>query len=166
MVRTIVVALLLLAAGQNRTAQQKNNLDSTNSKKLKTMENQNAKTGIEKSLGIYFDALNSSSAESAVGQYTADGIFMPSGLPSATGTSELQAAYEDIFKAIQLHVTFKIEEVVELNDSLAFVRTQSNGTQLVRASGRQTEELNREFFLMSNENGNWKIARYMFNQPK
>jgi ketosteroid isomerase-like protein len=91
---------------------------------------------------------------------------MPTGLPTATGTLELTTAYENVFKAIQLNVTFKFEEIVSFDNSVAFVRTQSNGTQLVHANGKKTEELNREFFLMRNENGTWKIARYMFNQPK
>lgn len=164
----LVLALLLLAliACQNKGTQQKDNSNISNSKKITAMENQTIKIGIAKSLGIYFNALNKSSADQAVGQYTADGVFMPSGLPTANGTSELTTAYENVFKAIQLNVTFKVEEIVALNDSVAFVRTQSNGTQLVHGTGQKTEELNREFFLMRNEEGNWKIARYMFNQPK
>jgi len=130
------------------------------------MENQTAKTEIEKSLSIYFDALNKSSVAQAVGQYTADGVFMPNGFPTATGTWALTTAYENVFKAIKLNVTFKTEEIMLLDDSTAFVHTQSNGIQLIHANGQRTEELNREFFLMRNENGSWKIARYMFNQPK
>ncbi len=128
---------------------------------IETIENE-----IEKSLSIYFEALNNSNVAKAVGQYTGDGVFMPTGLPTATGTSELVSAYENVFTAIQLTVTFRVEEIFLLNESVAFVRTQSNGTQLLHASGLKTEELNREFFLMRNEEGVWKIARYMFNQPK
>ncbi|MGJ1379268.1 hypothetical protein [Sphingobacterium sp.] len=40
-------------------------------------------------------------------------------------------SYENIFKAIQLNVTFKVEEVVSLGDHVAFVRTQSNGSQVI-----------------------------------
>ncbi|MBS0026445.1 YybH family protein [Chitinophaga sp. 22321] len=130
------------------------------------MENQITQTGIEKSLSIYFEALNKSSVEQAVGQYTGDGVFMPTGLPTATGTSALTTAYGNVFKAIQLNVAFKIEEIISLDSSVAFVRTQSNGTQLIHATGQKTEELNREFFLMKKDNGDWKIARYMFNQPR
>jgi len=163
---TSAVLLLALTACQNETKQQTDNSNIYNSKKSTAMENQTAKMGIEKSLGIYFDALNNSNAAQAVSQYTSDGIFMPTGLPTATGTSELTTAYENVFKAIELNVTFKLEEIVSLNDSVAFVRTQSNGTQLIHANGQKTEELNREFFMMRNENGIWKISRYMFNQPK
>ena len=129
------------------------------------MENQSAKQQIEKSLTIYFDALNKSSVEQAVGQYTADGVFMPTGLPTASGTAELKLAYSNVFKAIKLNVKFDIEEITVV-DTIAFVRTQSQGTQLIHATGKRTEELNREFFLLRQENGTWKIARYMFNQPK
>lgn len=129
------------------------------------MKNQIAKLEIEKALDIYFDALNKSNVGQAVGQYTEDGVFMPAGLPTATGTLELTTAYQNVFKAIQLNVTFKIEEIVSPDDSVAFVSTQSNGTQLIHANGQKTKELNREFFVMRNESGIWKIARYMFNQP-
>lgn len=71
----------------------------------------------------------------------------------------------NVFKAIQLNVKFDIEEIT-VADDIAFVRTQSHGTQLIHATGQKTEELNREFFLLKRENGAWKIARYMFNQPK
>ncbi|WP_374464713.1 nuclear transport factor 2 family protein [Chryseobacterium sp.] len=164
--KTVIITAVLLfsvTACQKDIKQKKDNSAIPNST---AMENPTTKTGIEKSLHIYFDALNQSNAEQAVGQYTSDGIFMPAGLPTASGTSELTTAYKNIFQAIQLNVNFKIEEIVTLDDNTAFVRTQSNGTQLIHANGQKTEELNREFFLMKNENGAWKISRYMFNQTR
>lgn len=159
------VVLLVSLVCQDVAQNQKNNSIISNSKKSTIMEDQTAQIAIEKSLSIYFDALNKSNVQQAVGQYTGDGVFMPTGFPTATGTSELTTAYENVFKAIQLNVTFKVEEIVSLDDSVAFVRTQSSGTQLIHANGQKTEELNREFFLMRKDNGVWKIARYMFNQP-
>ncbi|WP_316839754.1 nuclear transport factor 2 family protein [Pedobacter gandavensis] len=160
------VLLLSLAACQNGPKNQEDNLNISNSKKTTAMESQITQTAIEKSLSIYFDALNKSNVQQAVGQYTEDGVFMPTGFPTASGTSELTTAYENVFKAIQLNVTFNVEEIVSLDDNVAFVRTQSSGTQLIQANSQKTEELNREFFLMKKDNGVWKIARYMFNQPK
>ena len=158
--------LLTLTVRSQKTQAQEQKINTSKLKKSTTMENQSVKNEIEKSLAVYFDALNKSSVDQAIGQYTPDGIFMGTGLPTATGKSELKKAYENIFKAIQLNVTFKVEEVVSLGDNVAFVRTQSNGSQVILANGKKTEEINREFFLMKNENGIWKIARYMFNQPK
>ncbi|RKE57087.1 YybH family protein [Sphingobacterium detergens] len=163
---TAWAALLLIGAAVQHTANgQTKQLNSSKSIKSTTIKNQSAQQQIEKSLTIYFDALNKSSVEQAIGQYTTDGIFMPTGLPTATGTAQLKIAYTNVFKAIQLNVKFDIEEI-NLSGDIAFVRTQSHGTQLIHATGQKTEELNREFFLLKRENGTWKIARYMFNQPK
>ena len=157
----IIVAALLLSAAActNKTKNQSNN-----TQKLTEMENQN-KAAIEKMLNTYFGSLNASDVKTAVGSYTADGVFMPTKFPTATGTKELVTAYENVFKAIQLNVTVKIEEVI-LKDDIAFARTLSNGTTLIHATGETVPEENREFFLLRKVNGDWKIARYMFNQPK
>lgn len=128
------------------------------------MENQE-KTAIEKTLKTYFGSLNASDVKTAVGSYTSDGVFMPTRFPTATGTDQLAAAYGNVFKAIQLNVTVKIEEII-IRDDIAFASTFSNGTTLIHATGETTPEENREFFLLRKDNGEWKIARYMFNQPK
>jgi uncharacterized protein (TIGR02246 family) len=140
------------------------NQDNNNNQKLSTMENQE-KTAIEKTLNTYFGSLNASDVKTAVGSYTEDGLFMPTKFPTATGTDQLTVAYENVFKAIQLNVTVKIEEII-IRDEIAFARTLSNGTTLIHATGETTPEENREFFLLRKDSGEWKIARYMFNQPK
>lgn len=141
--------------------QEKNTFNNT---KSITMENQE-KTAIEKTLTTYFNSLNASDVKTAVDSYTTDGVFMPTKFPTATGTDQLVVAYGNVFKAIQLNVTVKIEEVI-VRDDIAFARTLSNGTTLIRATGETIPEENREFFLLRKDNGEWKIARYMFNQPK
>ena len=123
------------------------------------------RTVIEKTLNTYFGSLNASDVNAAVSSYTADGVFMPAKFPTAIGTDQLMVAYGNVFKAIQLNVTVKIEEVI-IRDDVAFARTLSNGTVLIHATGETTAEENREFFLLRKDNGEWKIARYMFNQPK
>ncbi len=138
--------------------------DNNNNQKSTTMENQE-KAAIEKTLNTYFGSLNASDVKTAVGCYTADGVFMPTKFPTATGTDQLVVAYGNVFKAIQLNVIVKIEEII-IRDDIAFARTLSNGTTLIHATGETTPEENREFFLLRKDNGEWKIARYMFNQPK
>ncbi|MHA7607899.1 YybH family protein [Elizabethkingia meningoseptica] len=152
--------LSIFAFGQNKKENKSNNLNHTK------MENTTENSKIQKSLDTYFESLNKSSVQQAVGQYAADGVFMPTGFPTATGTEQLTVSYENIFKAIQLNVTFKIEEIIYLGNDVAYVRTESNGSVTIHATGDKTAELNREFFLMKKEGGVWKIARYMFNQPK
>lgn len=157
---TSAILLLTLAACQNKTE----NHSTSKTENKTAMENQN-KTAIEKTLSIYFNSLNASDVTAAVSSYTSDGVFMPTKFPTATGTEQLVAAYENVFKAIQLNVTLTIEEII-VRDDIAFARTLSNGKTLIHATGQTVPEENREFFLMRKENGDWKIARYMFNQPK
>lgn len=123
------------------------------------------KAAVEETLENYFDALRRSDVRSAVSLYTTDGVFAPAGDPTASGTAELVTAYENIFKAIKLNVTKTILEVI-IKDEISFVRTQSNGTVLIHATGASIPAENREFFLLRKVQGDWKIARYMFNQPK
>jgi uncharacterized protein (TIGR02246 family) len=128
------------------------------------MENQD-KAAVENALNNYFNALNESDLKTAVGSYTTDGVFIAAGAPTAIGSAQLVTAYEYLFKAIQLTVNVTIDEVI-LKDDISFVRTHSTGTTLIHATGETIPAENREFFLLRKEQGEWKIARYLFNQPK
>lgn len=123
------------------------------------------KASIEKTLENYFDSLRKSDVKACVGLYTSDGVFVPAGDQTSTGREQLVIAYENIFKAIQLNVSKKVLEVI-IKDDFSFVRTQSSGTVLVHATGASIPAENREFFVLRKEQDDWKIARYMFNQPK
>ncbi len=120
---------------------------------------------IRELLQTYERSLNTSDAELAASLYTADAIFMPTTLPTATGP-QMRQAYEQIFAAIQLDVTFTIDELVVASDDIAYALTRSNGNQLDRAADASTSEANREIFIFQRVDGSWKIARYMFNKAE
>lgn len=158
--RTLITMLLmLLAACQSKTENQSNTSDQN------TMEQTAQKSAIEKLLYAYRDALNASDVSKVLPLYTDDGIFMPSNAPSAIGQEQVKASYEFVFKSIQLSIEFYIDEVV-VNGDYAFARTTSRGTTLIHASGQTVAEENRELFVLQKVNGQWKIARYMFNKMK
>jgi uncharacterized protein (TIGR02246 family) len=157
---TITITLLiLLAACQNKTENQSNNSNQT------TMEQTTEKTAIEKLLFSYRDALNASDVNKVLPLYTNDGVFMPSNAPSAIGQEQVKAAYEFVFSQIQLNIEFYIDEIV-VNGDYAFARTTSKGTTLIHANKQTVAEENRELFVLQKTNGQWKIARYMFNKMK
>ena len=157
---TITTALLiLLAACQNKT---ENQLNISNEN---TMQQATEKTAIEKLLFSYRDALNTSDVNKVLPLYTNDGVFMPSNAPSATGQEQVKAAYEFVFSQIQLNIEFYIDEIV-VNGDYAFARTTSKGTTLIHANKQTVAEENRELFVLQKTNGQWKIARYMFNKMK
>lgn len=121
------------------------------------------KEKIEALLRAYQNALNKSDAELARSLYTKDGIFMPTEAPSGIGSEGILRSYEHVFAQIQLNVEFFIEEI-EVERNMAFAVTSSKGTTLVRATGDTIPEANRELFVFEKVDGDWKIARYMFNK--
>lgn len=117
-------------------------------------------------LATYERALNTSDADLAASCYSADGIFMPTTLPTVTGAG-MADGYRKIFDAIRLDVTFTIDELAVISDETAYALTRSGGTQTVRATGNESAESNREIFLFQRTGTDgWKIARYMFNKPE
>ena len=158
----IPVALLILATScQNKTEKQ-----SINNNKNKTeMTTTTEKQAIEKMLFSYRDALNASDVAQVLPLYTQDGVFMPSNGPSAIGQEQIKGSYEFVFKTIQLHIEFFIDEIV-VNGDYAFARTTSKGTTLIHANGQTVPEENRELFVLQKVDGQWKISRYMFNKMK
>lgn len=152
----ILMAITILSSCQNKS----NNLI----KNTESMEKL-AKQEIESLLMTYKGTLNTSNSEKATSLYTKDGIFMPTGAPSAIGTEQIKGAYDFVFSQIQLNIEFFIEEIT-IENSLAYAVTSSKGSTLIHATGETVPEANRELFVFEKENGTWKIARYMFNKTK
>jgi uncharacterized protein (TIGR02246 family) len=122
-------------------------------------------TSIEATLRAYAEALNASDAEAAVTAYSSDGVFMPTGAPTAIGTDALLGSYRFIFSQIRLNVEFTVHEVV-IDGDLAYAVTSSEGQQTVLATDTTGPEANRELFVLRREGDRWKIARYMFNKSQ
>jgi uncharacterized protein (TIGR02246 family) len=115
-------------------------------------------------LETYQRALNTDDTTLALSCYTSDGVFMPTTLPTAVGPA-LNGAYAQTFEAIHLDVEFTTDEIVVASDAVAYALTRSNGVQTIRANSQQSKESNREVFIFHAVDGDWKIARYMFNKP-
>lgn len=156
----ILTAVILFTSCQNTSK-------NTNKKSLKNTETmeQLAKQNIEKLLISYKETLNTSDAEKATSLYTKNGIFMPSGAPSAVGTENIKNAYNYVFSQIQLSIEFFIEEII-IDNTIAYAVTNSKGSTLIHANGETVPEENRELFIFEKENDTWKIAKYMFNKTK
>jgi len=119
---------------------------------------------VKKLLRSYERVLNASDVSGVLELYDKDGVFMPQHSPSQVGTDAIRAAYEHVFEAIDLDVTFDIIEVKLLSDQWAFARTTSSGTTTINATGAKVSEGNQELFLLGKQpSGEWKIARYIFS---
>ena len=151
---------LLLFHLQNKVIAQTLTKDQ-NKTEMKTTE----QSAIEKLLYSYRDALNASDVSKVLPLYTKDGVFMPTNAPTAKGQEQLKSSYQFVFKTIQLNIKFFVEEIVVSGD-YAYAVTNSKGTALIHANGQTISEENRELFVFQKDNGQWKVARYMFNKTK
>jgi uncharacterized protein (TIGR02246 family) len=115
-------------------------------------------------LATYNEALNASSTDAVMPLYAEDGVFMPPYSQSAVGAAAVRRAYDAVFAAITLQVTFTIVEIVELGLGWAFARTNSAGTTTEHATGTKSAEGNQELFIFKKGSDDaWKIARYSFS---
>ena len=114
-------------------------------------------------LARYEELLNASDAESLAGLYTSDAVFMPQGFPTAAGREAVLQSYRAIFENITLKIEFEVDEIAA-GRSMATAVTRSNGFVHVNATGDEMPESNREVFVFAQEEGAWRIARYMFNK--
>ena len=157
--KNIVLIAISLIMISSCTSETKEPIDTQNTP---PMEKQ-AKQEIERLLMVYKETLNTSNTEKATSLYTKEGIFMPSEAPTAVGTEQIKGAYDFVFSQIQLKIEFYIEEI-EVENNFAFATTRSEGTTLIHATGDTVPEANRELFILEKVDGEWKIARYMFNK--
>lgn len=116
-------------------------------------------------LSEYKKSLNTSDAKLAQSLYTKDGIFMPTEAPSGIGSVGILKSYEFVFSQIQLNIEFFIEEI-EVEGNMAYAVTSSKGTVKILTNGIEMPEANRELFVFEKVDGEWKIARYMFNKTE
>lgn len=120
---------------------------------------------IEQIFEDYEKALKAANAENCTNLYTSDGVFMPSAGPTARGAAAIRGSYEYVFSLITPDIQFKNIKI-EIFGSYAVATSNSEGTSKVIATGEDIPEINRELFSFKIENGEWKIAKYMFNKSE
>jgi uncharacterized protein (TIGR02246 family) len=158
--KKIILSALLIGTMISCTQKEKSEI--INNTKTEIMEKQE-KQKIEELLVKYQKSLNTSDAKLAQSLYTKDGVFMPTQAPSGIGSEGILKSYEYVFSQIQLNIKFFIEEI-QVEGNMAFALTSSQGTFKIHANGMEAPEANRELFVFEKVNGEWKIARYMFNK--
>lgn len=162
--KKVGIALLVIVIMASCNGNHKQESTNHSAENLEIMEKQE-KQKIEALLSEYKKSLNTSDAKLAQSLYTKDGIFMPTEAPSGIGSEGILKSYEYVFSQIQLNIEFFIEEI-QVEGNMAFAVTSSKGTTLIRANGDTVPEANRELFVFEKVNGEWKIARYMFNKTE
>ena len=162
-----MTAFTLAALVSCTQTETKNNIQTENIKQTENTEImiKEEKQKIEALLDEYKKSLNTSDAKLAQSLYTKDGVFMPTEAPSGIGSEGILKSYEFVFSQIQLNIEFFIEEI-DVEGNMAFAVTSSKGTVKIHANGVEAPEANRELFVFEKVDGEWKIARYMFNKTE
>jgi uncharacterized protein (TIGR02246 family) len=159
MKRLLITAVIFtsLIAFQNEAKSQSNN----SKKKEATM----GKSAIEKLIFAYQDALNASDVNKVVELYTKNGVLMANSAPTAEGADQVKGTYQYVFDNFSYTLQFSIIEIV-VNGNMAFARSTSKGSFVIKSSGQTVPDENRELYAFEKVGGNWKIARYMYNKTK
>jgi len=161
----ILTAFMLAAIVSRAQNENKTESDKTIQTENKEIMHKEEKNKIEELLSTYQKSLNTSDAKLAQSLYVKDGVFMPTEAPSGIGAEGILKSYEFVFSQIQLNIEFFIEEI-EVEGNMAFAVTSSKGTVKIHANGIEAPEANRELFVFEKVDGEWKIARYMFNKTE
>ncbi len=113
----------------------------------------------------YFEALNASDVNKVTSYFTTDGVLLAPGAPTATGTEQLKGTFKYVFDNFTYTLAVSIAEVT-VQGNYAFVASTSKGSFVIKASNQKIEDDFRETFILKKVNGQWKIARYMYNKSK
>ena len=114
-------------------------------------------------LKSYERALNASDVAGVVRLYTDDAVLLAQGAPPAVGINAVRQAYTGIFQAIDIDLAFQVAEVRVASPDWAFLRSTSNGSITILATGAQAPSSNQELFVLQKSQGRWKFARYAFS---
>ena len=125
----------------------------------------NNKSEIENLIQDYQKALNASDVNSVVSLYTQDAVLIPNAAPTADGLEQIKQTYEYVFDNFSFNLDFDMLEI-EVIGKKAYARSTSKGNLTIKANGETVPDENRELFIFEKQNGNWKIARYMYNKSK
>ncbi|PBQ33937.1 DUF4440 domain-containing protein [Sphingobacteriaceae bacterium] len=137
----------------------------TNNVKTTEVASKSDKGTIDKLVHTYFDALNAGDASKVTALFTKDGVLLAQGAPTASGSDQVNGTFKYVFDNFKYSLQVTIGDINVIGN-YAIVSSTSKGSFVITAKGETVPAEYRETFVMQKENGTWKIARYMYNQPK
>jgi len=123
------------------------------------------KVAVETLVQQYFDALNSGDAVKVTSCFTKTGVLLAPGAPTATGSEQVNGTFNYVFDNFSYALKVTIDEVI-VQGNYAIVCSASKGSFEIKSKNEKVEAEYRETFVLQKEGDTWKIARYMYNQPK
>ncbi|MEM7740487.1 MAG: SgcJ/EcaC family oxidoreductase [Pseudomonadota bacterium] len=122
---------------------------------------------LEAALQAYEDALNSNDAEAVAETFSEDGVWMPQNSLPIEGRDAIKSAYAYFFANVRINAALTIDEIVRTGPDWAFIRSQGLATLVQLESGAEMPAANQEIFILQRQdNGDWKLARYIFTSTQ
>lgn len=122
-------------------------------------------TAVKTLVQNYFDALNTGDASKVTSYFTNEGVLLAPGAPTANGTEQINGTFTYVFDNFSYSLNVNIAEII-VQGNYAIVSSTSKGLFVIKADNQTVNAEYRETFVMQKEKGDWKISRYMYNQPK
>ena len=118
---------------------------------------------VEKVLRAYEAGINSGDTGLIIQQFTDDAVWKPANVPALVGRPAIQHRYEVELGRISLAKTYRVHDL-EIACDWAFIRTTSEGTVALKATGAKAPESHEDVFILKRQpDGSWKITRYIYN---
>jgi len=118
-------------------------------------------TAIEATIVSYLTAFNRGDASAVVAHYTQDGVLISPNGPAVEGKDALTQFYPRVFEAVDFAMNYDIKEVVQTSADWAFVRSATDGTETIKATGDVLSAQYQELFVLRKSAADgWQIARY------
>jgi uncharacterized protein (TIGR02246 family) len=113
----------------------------------------------------YFGALRDRNIGAVLALYSEGGELSAPFMPPVAGEPALRTTYENLFKAVRFEMTHKVDAVTIMSPMWALVRTSSTGSTVTLATGEARRSAFEELFVLrKDDDGKWRMARYMTTQ--
>lgn len=124
------------------------------------MENKQA----EELVGEYAAALNAAKIDMIPSFYTADAVFMPDNSRKLTKADLLKSS-QTFLKKSHFKITYSILDIA-VTGEYAFVQATAQTNTVNPGTNQGVTKTSQDFFVLRQEQQEWKIFRYMFNNVK
>lgn len=122
---------------------------------------------IGKLINAYEKALNDKDIDIVLQLFSIDAVLVLQGTPTSIGTAAVKKVYGSLFESLDFYLKFHIEEIVQISEEWAFVRTTTSGSTHIRSNKSDVQSNGHELFVLKKEGaGTWKIARYAGSSAK
>jgi uncharacterized protein (TIGR02246 family) len=114
-------------------------------------------------VGPYFDAFQDGDASAVADLFTSSGVIAPLGMGTIHGRPAIKETFDGFFGTFRTACEqLVVDRIVRTGDA-AFVETHSVEHVTNGATGQRETAHYRELFCLVSDDGDWRIASYMFN---